>query len=336
MNKRDLPWRKSKNPYSIWLSEIILQQTRIAQGTSYYEKFLTEFDDIFALAKADEKSILKLWQGLGYYSRARNLHATAKIIASQYQGEFPESYDELIKLKGIGDYTASAIASIAFNQPHAVVDGNVFRVLSRIFGISTPINETQGIKEFKKLASELLDKEDPGNHNQALMEFGALICTPKKPKCNSCIFNTMCLALKDHKVDSLPVKIKKLKIRKRYLNFLVVNYQGRFTLITQRLKKDIWQYLFEFPLYESKFNLNNETEIVTFIHNENLVCSSFTLKKFNENPIVHKLTHQTLYASFWIIEPVEKPENLTSWQDLDNFALPVLLQNFVDKYQGGN
>ncbi|MGB5322716.1 A/G-specific adenine glycosylase [Lutimonas sp.] len=336
INQRDLPWRKSNNPYLIWLSEIILQQTRIAQGTSYYEKFVSEFDTIFDLAEADEKTILKLWQGLGYYSRARNLHSTAKIVASEYNGQFPRSYSELIKLKGIGDYTASAIASIAFDQPYATVDGNVYRVLSRVFGIKTPINESQGIREFKLLAEELLNPDDPGTHNQALMEFGALVCTPKKPKCDSCIFNDTCYALQEKCIDVLPVKLKKLKIRKRYFNYLVIDFKGESTLIQQRKKKDIWQNLYEFPLYETQQDLQDESELLEIIQTELLINGSYTLKKHNALPIMHKLTHQTLYTTFWVIEPFESPRNATPWQELENLALPVLLQNFVDKYQNAN
>jgi len=333
-NQRDLPWRKSKNPYLIWLSEIILQQTRIAQGTSYYEKFADEFDTIFDLAEADEKKILKLWQGLGYYSRARNLHSTAKIIASQYDGQFPESYADLIKLKGIGDYTASAIASIAFDQPHATVDGNVFRVLSRVFGISTPINESKGIKQFKLLAQNLLDQNDPGTHNQALMEFGALVCTPKKPKCDTCIFNHTCFARQEKSIDKLPVKLKKLKIKKRYFNYLVFDINGESTLIKQRIHKDIWQNLYEFPLYESLDEVTDETELVKMIRTELLFDGSFTLSKHNTVPVIHKLTHQIISTSFWIVKPDQKPQNSISWKALKNYALPVLLQNFVDKYKG--
>ena len=334
INKRDLPWRKSKNPYLIWLSEIILQQTRIAQGTSYYEKFVDEFADIFALANAEEKHILKLWQGLGYYSRARNLHYTAKTIVEKYNGQFPESYDELIKLKGIGDYTASAISSIAFNLPHAVVDGNVYRVLSRIFGIESPINESKGVKEFKVLAQQLLEVDDPGTHNQALMEFGALICLPKNPKCTSCIFNNSCYALQAKRIDVLPVKIKKLKVRKRYFNYLVIDDQQGATIIRQRKGKDIWQNLFEFPLHESKNVLLEETEMEDIISEEFPTLKSYTFKRFNQEPIVHKLTHQTLFASFWIIQTEGRTKNHITWEDLKNIALPVLLQNFVDKYQG--
>ncbi|MCP4882946.1 MAG: A/G-specific adenine glycosylase [Flavobacteriales bacterium] len=335
-NQRDLPWRKSKNPYLIWLSEIILQQTRIAQGTSYYEKFADEFDTIFDLAEADEKTILKLWQGLGYYSRARNLHSTAKIISSQYNGQFPESYADLIKLKGIGDYTASAIASIAFDQPHATVDGNVFRVLSRVFGISTPINESKGIKEFKLLAQNLLDQNDPGTHNQALMEFGALVCTPKKPKCDTCIFNHTCFALQEKSIDKLPVKLKKLKIKKRYFNYLVFDISEESTLIRQRTHKGIWQNLFEFPLHESQEDLQDETDLIKMIRTELHIEGSFTLSKFNTAPVIHKLTHQTISTWFWIVKPAQKPQNTISWKALENFALPVLLQNFVDKYQSSN
>jgi A/G-specific adenine glycosylase len=187
---------------------------------------------------------LKLWQGLGYYSRARNLHVTAKVIAEKYQGEFPKTYAELIALKGIGDYTASAIASIAFDQPHAVVDGNVYRVLSRVFGIGTPINESKGIKEFKLLAQSLLNTEDPGTYNQALMEFGALVCTPKKPQCDICIFNDTCYALQKKAIDKLPVKVKKLKVKKRYFNYLVVDNKGASTMVKQRRQKDIWMNLY--------------------------------------------------------------------------------------------
>ncbi|MGI9531296.1 A/G-specific adenine glycosylase [Lutimonas sp.] len=331
-NLRDLPWRKTKDPFYIWLSEIILQQTRVAQGTSFYEKFVDEFDDIFALAAADEKHILKLWQGLGYYSRARNLHSAAKTVVNEYNGTFPNTYKDLLKLKGIGDYTASAIASIAFNQPHAVVDGNVYRVLSRIFGIKTPINESKGIAEFKLLAQNLLDVDDPGTHNQALMEFGAMVCLPQKPKCQTCIFNHRCYAFNESKTDLLPVKIKKLKVRKRYFNYLVVDYKGEATVIRQRLKKDIWQNLYEFPLLETKNDDFDNSTFENFIFQELSIKGSFKLRKFNEIPVVHKLSHQTLFASFWIIEPEEKVEELYPWKDLKSLALPVLLQNFVDKY----
>lgn len=333
MNKRDLPWRKSKDPYSIWLSEIILQQTRIAQGTSYYEKFTTEYVDIFALAKADEKEVLNLWQGLGYYSRARNLLSTAQYIANQLQGKFPDEYKELLKLKGIGDYTASAIASIAFDKPHATVDGNVYRVLSRYFGLSTPINDSKGPKEFKALAQQLLDLDDPGTHNQALMEFGALVCTPKNPKCASCVLNDSCNALQNGTVSVLPVKLKKIKIKNRFLHFFVLNSNDTSTIIRQRKNQDIWKHLYEFPLYETENLLMDYTDVEPLIAKEFDLKGSYTLKRYNNKPIIHKLTHQTLFASFWIIQTNEILENTTNWNDLHAYALPVLLQNFVDKYQ---
>ena len=330
MNKRDLPWRKSRDPYLIWLSEIILQQTRIAQGISYYEKFVEEFTDVFALAKADEKQVLNLWQGLGYYSRARNLLSTARYIASDCHGKFPDQYAKLIQLKGIGDYTASAIASIAFNKPHATVDGNVYRVLSRYFGLSTPINNSKGPKEFKELAQQLLDKLDPGTHNQALMEFGALVCTPKNPKCDTCVFNNSCQALQNNMVSALPVKIKN---KTRFLHYLVLNRENIYTRIRQRKNKDIWQHLYEFPLYEATDVLMDYSDIEPLVAKEFGLKETYTLKRFNLEPVVHKLTHQTLFASFWIIQTNENLEDTTKWNDLSEYALPVLLQNFVDKYQ---
>jgi A/G-specific adenine glycosylase len=333
MNKRDLPWRKSRNPYFIWLSEIILQQTRIAQGTSYYEKFVEEFNDVFALAKADEKQVLNLWQGLGYYSRARNLLSTARYIANDCNGKFPDQYKELLRLKGVGDYTASAIASIAFSKPHATVDGNVYRVLSRYFGLSTPINNSKGPKEFKELAQQLLDQLDPGTHNQALMEFGALVCTPKNPKCDTCVFNYSCYALQNNMVSALPVKLKKIKNKTRFLHYLVLNSDNLYTRIRQRKNKDIWQHLYEFPLYESTDLLLDYSEIEPLVTKEFGLKETYTLKRFNHEPVVHKLTHQTLFASFWIIQTNENLEDITKWNDLSEYALPVLLQNFVDKYQ---
>ena len=333
MNKRDLPWRKSKDPYFIWLSEIILQQTRIAQGTSYYEKFTDKYEDIFALAKADEKEVLNLWQGLGYYSRARNLLSTAQYIANQLQGKFPDEYKELLKLKGIGDYTASAIASIAFDKPHATVDGNVYRVLSRYFGLSTPINNSKGPKEFKELAQQLLDPDDPGTHNQALMEFGALVCTPKNPKCTSCVFYHSCNALQNGTVSVLPVKLKKVKTKIRHFHFFVLNSNDISTVIRQRKNQDIWKHLYEFPLYETENLLMDYPDVEPLIEKEFDLKSSYILKKYNDKPIIHKLTHQTLFASFWIIQTKETIENTINWNDLHTYALPVLLQNFVDKYQ---
>jgi len=219
--KRDLPWRKTRDPYLVWLSEIILQQTRVSQGMSYYLTFSSIFPTVEDLANAEESKVLKMWQGLGYYSRARNLHFTAKYVSNELSGVFPTSYKELIKLKGIGDYTASAISSICFDEPAAVVDGNVYRVLSRFFKIETPINSTKGIKEFKDLAQSLLDATKPGVYNQAIMDFGALQCKPKSPNCYECPMSTNCIAFENKLVKQLPIKEKKLKIKKKYFNFFV-------------------------------------------------------------------------------------------------------------------
>ena len=218
-NKRVLPWRKTNNPYYIWLSEIILQQTQVRQGLPYYEAFIANYPTIFDLANANESDVLKLWQGLGYYSRARNLHTTAKHIVYKLNGVFPNTYKELLKLKGVGDYTASAIASICFNEPTAVVDGNVYRVLSRYFGINTPINSSKGVKEFKNLAQQLIDIKKPAEFNQAIMEFGATLCKPKNPNCNICPFNNSCIAFNKSSINNLQVKIKSAKAKKKHFNF---------------------------------------------------------------------------------------------------------------------
>jgi len=249
-NKRSLPWRETTNPYFIWLSEIILQQTRIDQGLSYFNRFVASFPQVELLANASEDEVLKLWQGLGYYSRARNLHETAKRIAYNYKGIFPDTYTDILKLKGVGEYTAAAIASISFNQPYAVVDGNVYRVLSRLFGIETAIDSTEGKKIFWELAQTLLDTKHPGDHNQAIMEFGALHCTPKNPACSSCIFGDNCIALANSKTDKLPVKQGKTKIRHRYFNYIILSDNDSI-MLKKRTDNDIWKNLYEFPLHET-------------------------------------------------------------------------------------
>ncbi len=332
-NKRDLPWRGTMNPYFVWLSEIMLQQTRVGQGLPYYLKFIRTFPTIKDLANAPEPQILKLWQGLGYYSRARNLHFTAKYIANELNGEFPNTYKELIKLKGIGDYTASAIASICFNEPTAVVDGNVYRVLSRLFSIKTPINSTAGIKEFKQLAQHLMDVSQPGTCNQAIMEFGARYCIPQNPDCNNCIFNDSCEAFKNKEVSKLPVKLKKLKVKKRYFNYMVVLSENNTTILQQRTQKGIWRQLYEFPLIES----DSETDIEqlkqlsgykNFAKGINL--RSITL--FNEESIIHKLSHQHLYTRFWIVEVSELKEKGIPISGIGSYAVPVLIENFISNF----
>ncbi len=330
-NKRDLPWRKTKNPYFIWLSEIMLQQTRVAQGLDYYLKFTSTFPTIFELAKADESTILKMWQGLGYYSRARNLHYSAKQIVHEFNGEFPSSYKEIIKLKGVGDYTASAIASFAFNEPTAVVDGNVYRVLSRYFGIKTPINSTEGIKEFKKLAEELIDTSQPANYNQAIMEFGAIQCKPKKPLCLFCPLSESCVSLQKNLVDTLPIKEKKLKVKKRYFNYIVIKTSDDKTILSERKGKGIWQGLYQFPLIESNKTITKET-LIGLEEFNNLIPNKATISSHNTKEVTHKLSHQHLYTQFWIVETTNLPEANVPWIDVENYPVPVLIANFLDSY----
>ncbi|MFS4454643.1 A/G-specific adenine glycosylase [Maribacter sp. 2304DJ31-5] len=335
-NKRTLPWRRTKDPYKIWLSEIMLQQTRVAQGTPYYLKFIAAFPTVQDLAETSEEKVLKLWQGLGYYSRARNLHATAKKVANEYGGKFPDNYKGLLKLKGIGDYTASAIASICFDEPQAVVDGNVYRVLSRYFGVDLPINSTRGIKHFKKLALEVMNTENVRDYNQGIMEFGAIQCTPKKPYCLHCPLNDGCIALKEGKVAVLPVKENKIKIRKRYFNYLVPIYKNggndASTHLRQRKSKGIWQGLWEFPLLESKNGVTTEyiqkkyTEIVD-------VKKLNGISLFNEDFIVHKLSHQHLYTKFWILECEDRPKDGIPVSRLEEFPVPVLIADFIKTFK---
>ncbi|MFV8225572.1 A/G-specific adenine glycosylase [Christiangramia aquimixticola] len=330
--KRDLPWRKTKDPYRIWLSEIMLQQTRIEQGLPYYNKFTQAYPTVFDLAKAPLEEVLKLWQGLGYYSRARNLHETANFVANDLGGHFPDNYKGLKALKGVGDYTASAIASICYNEPVAVVDGNVYRVLSRIFEISTPINSTAGIKEFKALAQELLDHKDPSTFNQAIMEFGALHCKPQNPLCDTCPFNDMCLALKNDRIKNLPVKLKKARVRKRYFNYLVFDLKDEKTILEKREGKGIWNGLYQFPLIETE-GLLEEEELLNHQEFQNMLDSSlFELELHNENPVVHKLSHQHLYTRFWKIYTHEVAEEAIPLKKVTDYPVPVLIENFLNEY----
>jgi len=331
-NNRELPWRKTKNPYFIWLSEIMLQQTRVAQGMAYYLKFVENFPTVFDLAKADESTVLKMWQGLGYYSRARNLHHSAKQIANEFNGEFPSTYTEIIKLKGIGDYTASAIASICFNEPTAVVDGNVYRVLSRYFGIKTAINSSAGIKEFKALAQTLIDETQPGAHNQAIMDFGALHCKPQNPLCETCPFANSCVALEKKLTKELPVKEKKIKVRNRYFNFLVVKTDADKTILSERKGKGIWQGLYQFPLIESDTNID-KNELVSSEEFINLFPNETTISLFNKKEIVHKLSHQHLYTQFWIVETATLSEAKIKWNSIKKYPVPVLIANFLEIFE---
>ncbi len=331
-NKRELPWRQTKAPYYIWLSEIILQQTQVNQGLPYYMSFIEKFPSVFDLAKADESDVLKLWQGLGYYSRARNLHATAKYIVEELEGVFPDNYKDLLKLKGVGDYTASAIASICFNESTAVVDGNVYRALSRYFGISTPINSSKGAKEFKALAQELIDKKNPAEFNQAIMEFGATQCKPQNPNCNVCPFNKGCIAFNKSIISELPVKIKSAKAKKKYFNFLVFISENGKTVLEKREGKGIWQNLYQFPLIETNANVDADA-LETLIKEHDLIKGMpFELSLYNKEVVVHKLSHQHLYTRFWVVNVNRLLNEGIPTDEIHNYAVPILIGNFIESF----
>jgi A/G-specific adenine glycosylase len=330
-NKRDLPWRNTTNPYPIWLSEIMLQQTRVAQGMPYFLSFTTAFPTVFDLAVANEEEVLKLWQGLGYYSRARNLHKTAQYIASDLDGIFPDNYSDLLKLKGVGEYTAAAIASFSYNEAVPVVDGNVFRVLSRYFDIETDIAQASAKKEFTALAFELMPKDNPATFNQAIMEFGALQCVPKSPNCGICVFNESCAALQKKKVDQLPVKSKKVKVRNRYFNYLVVADENDNTIIQKRTDKGIWHNLYEFPLIETEKEedfdfITNQIQSDYFQDN-----SIISILEDNDKSIIHKLSHQHLHIKFWKVNLNGSVENGINNTVLRTFPFPIVIHNFIEK-----
>ncbi|MEO8253760.1 MAG: A/G-specific adenine glycosylase [Flavobacterium sp.] len=329
-NKRDLPWRNTTNPYPIWLSEIMLQQTRVAQGMPYFMSFTTAFPSVFDLANAEEEYVLKLWQGLGYYSRARNLHKTAQYIANELGGIFPGNYKDLLQLKGVGEYTAAAIASFSYNEAVPVVDGNVFRVLARYFDIESDIAQASTKKEFTALAFELMPKDNPAIFNQAIMEFGALQCVPKNPDCSVCVFNASCLALQKKKVDQLPVKSKKLKVRNRYFNYLVLSDEKDNTILNKRTAKGIWHNLYEFPLIETL-----QEEDFEFVSKAVLEESFFTnpiisMRAYNEKSIIHKLSHQHLHIKFWKLNIKGEVENGITKEDLKQYPFPIVIHNFIE------
>ncbi len=332
-NKRDLPWRNTQNPYIIWISEIILQQTRIDQGMAYFHKFVNAYPRITDLANASEDEILKLWQGLGYYSRARNLHATAKFITNQYKGIFPKEYQDILKLKGIGEYTAAAIASFAFNKPHAVVDGNVYRLLSRYFGIDTPIDSTQGKKQFKKLADQLLDTKSSGIYNQAIMEFGALQCKPANPKCDSCPLQNTCYAFANNEIGILPVKSKKLKTIDRYFNYFHI-HNNKQIVLNKRLDNDIWKGLYDFPLIETSSSVKL-TQLMKLPEWKTLFKEYPLLVRSVSKEYIHKLSHQTIHSVFIDLD-ISKIKEIKSESFLlitkssfNKYAIPRLLDIYL-------
>ena len=331
-HKRELPWRESSDPYLIWISEIILQQTRVVQGYDYFIRFIKRFPDVTSLAEADEDEVMKFWQGLGYYSRARNLHAAARSM----NGVFPKTYPEVLALKGVGEYTAAAICSFAYNMPYAVVDGNVYRVLSRYLGIETPIDSTEGKKLFASLAGEFLDKSRPAVYNQAIMDFGAIQCTPQNPACLFCPLAGSCMALSKSMVAQLPVKQHKTKTTERFLNYIYVR-AGACTFINKRTGNDIWKNLFELPLIETTSSVTEE---------ELLALPEF-IKLFDkeEVPVVrsicrnvkHVLSHRVLYANFYEVVLPEKTKSFSSYlkiktNELEQYAVPKLIHAFLEKY----
>lgn len=333
INKRDLPWRSTRDPYLIWLSEVIFQQTRIDQGMKYYNRFAEEFPTVIDLANASEDQVLKLWQGLGYYSRARNLHYTAKYISEHLHGTFPNSHQEILKLKGIGEYTAAAIASISFNQVFPAVDGNVYRVLSRYFGISTPIDSTGGKKEFYNLAQELIQGTDPGMHNQAIMEFGALQCTPKSPGCIYCPLNEKCVAYINNKVGEFPVKQTKTSQRNRFFNYIVLSGPNHYW-IRKRTTEDIWKNLYEFPIIETIEKTDIDKVIQEAVKME--ILNSETLIQIEDVSLwqIHILSHQRInYRFIRMLQSNEKAYNSellkVNKQDIFNFAVPRLLESYL-------
>ena len=329
-NRRDLPWRNTKNPYKIWLSEVILQQTRVEQGLPYYHAFVDNYPTVQLLADANEDDILKLWQGLGYYSRARNMHAAAKFIASDCGGKFPSTYDDIRALKGVGDYTAAAIASFAYKLCYPVIDGNVYRVLARYFGISSAIDSTTGKKEFKALAEQLIPKASPDIYNQAIMEFGAIQCTPKKPNCLFCPLQKSCYAYGKGTISQFPFKAKKVKQRNRFFNYLVL-IDNQNTFLQKRTGKDVWQGLFQFPLIETP-KVIEEKELKQSKEWNTLFAESPTILKCSKE-YKHILSHQKIYAKFWVIDGQIDLKNTsfekTIIEDLNKYAVPRLIENYL-------
>lgn len=330
--KRELPWRESADPYVIWISEIILQQTRVVQGYDYFMRFMKRFPDVATLAQADEDEVMKYWQGLGYYSRARNLHAAAKSM----NGVFPKTYPEVRALKGVGDYTAAAICSFAYNMPYAVVDGNVYRVLSRYLGIDTPIDSTEGKKLFAAVADELLDKKNPALYNQAIMDFGAIQCSPQSPNCMFCPLASGCSALAGGMVAQLPVKQHKTKTTNRYFNYIYVR-MGAYTLINKRTGNDIWKNLFEFPLIETPEAVSEE-EFPALPEFRAMFAEGETpIIRLVCRDVKHVLSHRVIYANFYMVDLLENSQSFTSYQkikadELEQYAVSRLVHAFIEKY----
>lgn len=334
-NHRDLPWRNNPSPYEVWISEVILQQTRVNQGMDYYLRFTKKWPTVNDLAQASEEEVLKMWQGLGYYSRARNLHHCARQVVEEFGGQFPADFEKLKQLKGIGDYTAAAIASIAYNLPHAVVDGNVYRVLARLYDIDTPININEGQKLFAQLADELLNRKQPGLHNQAVMEFGALHCTPKNPNCLLCPLQAQCLAFAHQTVMLRPVKLAKTKVTTRYFNYLILKINDSVYL-HKRSGNDIWKNLYDFPCIESQEPMTVEEVVTSDAFLQLIENNPFTIIK--SSPVfTHKLTHRTLLAQFIeikleqeLLQIQTKDLFLARETELGSFPIPRLIDLYLN------
>ncbi len=337
-NKRELPWRNTKNPYSIWLSEIILQQTRVDQGFDYYVKFTLNYPDVFSLANASRDEVFKLWQGLGYYNRADHMLRTAKLVVEKYDGKFPEKSERLLQLPGIGPYTSAAIASIAFGEPVPVIDGNVFRVLARLFGIDAPLTKRKGIQLAQELATELLDKEDPGTFNQAMMEFGALKCTPANPGCASCPLANECYAFLNNKVGELPVKKLKTKSTNRYFYYFHIEFkhnQKRYIYLKKREEGDIWKNLYDFMLAEMPAKTEIRDAFILNTLKEKLNLKNVVIEGVSKE-YQQQLSHQLIHAVFVKIIVHKKlkpaPENsliLVPEDHLINYPVPRLIDRYL-------
>jgi A/G-specific adenine glycosylase len=327
---RKLPWKDSKDPYKIWISEIVMQQTRIAQGTSYYERIVKAFPTVQDMAKATEDEIMYLWKGLGYYSRARNMHKTARIIVDEFEGNFPKEYLQILALPGVGTYTAAAIASFAYDLPYAVLDGNVFRVLSRFFGIHLPIDDPKAKKLYQTKSQDCLGTTKPSEFNQAIMDFGAMQCGPGTPNCDQCVMSSQCHAYLNKEVILLPIKSKKIKRSKRYFTFFMAQYQG-LVMIKKRDQQDIWQGLYEIPCIETPMSATRLNSLQTFVEEHQVELLTVSEEAIE---VYQKLTHQDINATIIVVNVNAQINGyqLVSLEQLNNYAYPVLIENFIRQY----
>ena len=333
VNKRELPWRETKDPYVIWISEIILQQTRVDQGLPYFYKFIDAFPSIVDLANAKNEDVLKVWQGLGYYSRARNLHFTAKHIIEKYNGVFPSTYKEILSLKGVGIYTASAISSFAFNLPFPVVDGNVVRVLSRVFGVEIPFESSTGKKQFYSLANKLINKRKHSKYNQAIMDFGATCCTPKLPKCDNCPFILRCNAYITNNINNLPAKTKKIKQTTRYLHYFIINDKDR--LVLSKINNGIWNGMYQFPFIELEKKIN-QRELFETLNWKNFFLGYKYEVLSSSDEYNHKLSHQRINSVFWFVNIDNFNNNKFKYfskHEIKKLPIPRLIDKFMNDYK---